>query len=236
VRSTGERLFGAVLLVVVVFAVGATAADAKRKRVPVARTAAFSAELGGTQYARTDVGALGECEVDLPSGTSTERVEFQATAFTVPVTKLPGDVVVGRNGHVRVPVNGTVTRSNLGSAACLDDAREPEDCGVLPIRTGWSLDLQWGGKGFNLIAGLPGVDTDVFSNCASRLLLDPYPSLTGAEDTHFVVARVSTKDLFNRRKRTLHVSASDFQSLSGDTNDAVGSVTLDWRLTLKRKR
>ena len=80
------------------------------------------------------------------------------------------------------------------------------------------------------------MDTDAFSNCASRLLLDPYPSLTGVEDTHFVVARVSTKDLFNRRKRTLHASASDLQSFSGGTNDAAGSVTLDWRLTLKRKR
>ena len=119
-------------------------------------------------------------------------------AVLVVMTKLPGDVVVGRNGHVRVPVNGTVTRSNLGSAACQDNPREPEDCGVLPIRTGWSLDLQWRGKGFNLIAGLPGVDTDAFSNCASRLLLDPYPSLTGAEDTHFVVARVSTKDQARR--------------------------------------
>jgi hypothetical protein len=131
VRSTGERLFGAVL-VVVVFAVGATAADAKRKRAPVARTAVFSAELGGTQYARTDVGALGECEVDLPSGTSTERIEFQATAFSVPVTKLPGDVVVGRNFHVRVPVNGTVTRSNLGSAACQTTRASPRTAASCP--------------------------------------------------------------------------------------------------------
>ena len=47
---------------------------------------------------------------------------------------------------------------------------------------------------------------------------------------------MSTKDRFNRRERALHASVADFQSFSGGTYDAVGSVTLDWRLTPKRKR
>jgi hypothetical protein len=231
VRSTWERLF-VVVLVALMLAAGATAAEAKKKRLATAKSADFTAELSGTQFARTDIGGNSECDMPLPSGTSTERIEFQATTFAVEVTRLPGDVVVGKNGNVLVPVNGTVTRSNMGSAACQDNPREPEDCGVMPI-TAWHLELQWGGKGFNLIAGLPGVDRDVFGNCASRLLLDPYPTLTGAEDTHFVVARASIKDLLNRRKHQILTQASDFQMFSSD--NAVGTVTLDYRLTLTRK-
>ncbi len=221
-------------LVALLLGAYATTADA-RKRVPTATTAKFKAELSGTQFAQTDAGEISDNNCQLPSGTSTERVEFQATTFRVQVTELPpSEIVLGTTGSIRIPVNGTVTRSNMGSAACQDDPKRPVDCGVVPIGT-WHLQLQWQTRGFQLIVA-GGPDSDPFSNCASRLLLDPFPELFGAaDDEPKVVARASLRDLLDRpKKRTIVVQGHGTTSFRGDRSQ--GSVSLDWRMTLTRQK
>jgi hypothetical protein len=222
-----------VALVAMVLGTGATAAEA-RKKLPTATTARFKAELSGTQFARTDVGDIADNDCELPSGTSTERIEFRSSTFRVEIAEpTPGEIFLGRTGVISIPVGGTVTRSNIGSAACQDDPRAPEDCGVIPIRTWHTLKMQWRTRGFQLLAG--GVpDSDPFENCSPNLLDNPFPSLFGASDDEpQVVARVSLRDTLDRPKvRT--VVAEGHGSTTFGSDKAQGSVALDWRITMTR--
>jgi hypothetical protein len=224
-QSTGERLLVGALALLALGA-GATTASAA-----TAQSARFKGELSGTQFAKTDLGTSSECDVELPSGTSTERIEFQSTTFRLLFTELPpSEIVLGRTGTVRMPVNGTVTRSLEGSAACLADPKRPVDCGTKPIGD-WRLDLQWKTRGFYLITNTV---RDVFDNCPSRLLFDPYPELFGAaDDEPNVVARASIAQLLNRRKKQIVAVGKGSHRTTG-TNGEQLSVELDYRLTLTR--
>jgi hypothetical protein len=239
VRSR-ERLF-VLALVALLLAGLATVADARRVRT--ARSAEFAADLSGTQFAKTDVGPGGVTDnhCQLPSGTSTERIEFEATYFQVGVTLLPGPEVIvgdprGSTGQVHVPVNGTVTRSNLGEAACLDPDEPGQDCGVrtIPKFPKWNLAMQWVGKGFGLIAGGPAV-SDLFDHCSPNLLIDPYPSVFGAaDDEPQIVARASIRKLLNRRKKEIVTHGHGAWNTQGE--HSTSSVQFDYTLTLTRRK
>jgi hypothetical protein len=225
-----ERLWS-VALVALVLGAGATSADARRSGT--AKTAKFKAELSGTQFSRTDIVDPDNPNCEFPSGTSTERVEFQASTFPLEVTELPPSEIVltvGKSsGSVRFPVGGTVTRSNMGAATCQDDRRKPEDCGVLPIHS-WHPLLQWRTRGFQLVAGGPP-DFDPFLNCHGG----PFPGLIGAaDDEPQVVARASLKQILDRPTRTIVAQGHGFET--GRTDTIQTSVALDWRITLTRQR
>jgi hypothetical protein len=205
----------------------ALSAPAAAQRRP---QATFSVTAEGTESVSATMPAK---EEDCPAGTATETDQFAGAPFRIriedtgPFLQLTGLSRHGEDARQPFTVAGSVTRSENGSFTCR--LLVPPDCGTRAF-SGLSMWLQGSSlrRGrITLLVSLHGEDPqDVFSSCSP---FGGFPAL-------FVVkppqAHVTAATLFDRRRRTLVLSAShltDTEALGGTSH-----LEASLKLTLRR--
>ncbi len=208
----------------VLLALSAPAAAQRRAQ------ATFSAIAEGTETVSATMPAEGET---CPAGTGTETVQFAAAPFRIriedtgPFLEMTGLSRQGEDGRQPFTAAGAVTRSADGAFTC--HLETPPDCGTRQFG-GLSMWLQGASvrRGrITLLVSLHAEDPpDVFASCPA---VGGFPALFVSEAPQ---AHVTSATLFDRRRRTLVLSAS--RVTSAEAVSGTSHIEASLKLTLRR--